>query len=91
MDITRLLARDGNKCQLCGGTLDRHIKDPDDPHYITFDHIVVPGEGGGDELANKQLAHSHCNQKRSNQPILPVEAFRSQVLGLAHGSEGAQP
>lgn len=36
LNVTRLLARDGAVCSLCDLPLDRSIKNPRDPMYITF-------------------------------------------------------
>jgi len=69
--ITRLMARDGSSCMLCGEPLDRHIKDESHDMYITFDHIKPSSKRGTDELANKQLAHRICNEERGNNPIMP--------------------
>lgn len=81
MTITRLMARDGGECRLCGEQLDRHIKDPNDPLFVTIDHILSPGDGGTEELANKQLAHRKCNITRGREPLMPTEEFRLLFLG----------
>lgn len=65
--ITRLMARDGQDCGLCGDPLDRHIDDPEDPRYVTFDHILPLSRGGPDRMDNMRLAHYHCNRARGNQ------------------------
>lgn len=69
MNITKLMARDGMYCKLCGQPLDRHIKDDRSPDYVTFDHIVPSSAGGLDDLSNLQLAHQSCNQARGNMSI----------------------
>lgn len=69
LKITKLMARDGECCMLCGQKLDRHIKDPNHDEYITFDHIDPESNGGWDDLSNLQLAHHRCNQKRGSKPL----------------------
>lgn len=71
--VTRIMARDGQNCMICGEQLDRRIRNETSPHYITFDHILPRSLGGGDELANKRLAHQRCNQDRGNDPITPAD------------------
>jgi 5-methylcytosine-specific restriction endonuclease McrA len=64
LNITRLMARDGDKCWWCGGPLDRALKDEYSKWYITFDHVVRQADGGEDKLANIKLAHQGCNNER---------------------------
>lgn len=71
--VTRLMARDGSNCTICGEPLDRKIEDPDDQRYITFDHIIPRSRGGLDTDSNKRLAHRACNEARGNDPI-PVDS-----------------
>lgn len=73
LDVTRLIARDGFACTICDLPLDRKIRNPRDPMYITFDHIVPRSHGGGERLENKRLAHSLCNSERGNDPVMPDE------------------
>lgn len=73
LNVTRLMARDGQHCQICYTPLDRRVRDGDDPNYITFDHIVPRSHGGRDDLGNLRLAHQHCNMLRGNDPILVSE------------------
>ncbi len=70
--VTQLMARDGMNCTICDLPLNRKIRDPRDPMYITFDHIIPRSKGGRDETSNKRLAHHCCNSERGNDPI-PVE------------------
>lgn len=67
--ITQLMARDGTCCALCGLPLDRHIKNPLDPQYITFDHLTPVSRGGTDDLDNLQLAHAACNHERGSDAL----------------------
>lgn len=75
--VTRLMARDGHNCTICDLPLDRHIRDPFDPMYITFDHIVPRSLGGLDSYANKRLAHQLCNGERGNDPVPVAEELRA--------------
>lgn len=67
--ITTLMARDGEKCMICGTELSRKVKDHDDRQYITFDHIVPRSKGGTGHYSNLRLAHQQCNNERGNDPI----------------------
>lgn len=71
--ITKLMARDGCNCKLCGEPLDRKIRDDKSPRYITFDHKLPRSKGGDDKIKNLQLAHQECNNARGNDPILPMD------------------
>jgi len=64
--ITRLMARDGTCCSLCGGELDRKLVDEIDPLYITFDHVVPLALGGADDERNMKLAHNACNNAKGD-------------------------
>ncbi len=69
LNVTRLLARDGDKCSICGEEMSRKIRDPEDDRYITFDHVLPVSAGGRDELSNLRLAHRRCNLLRGNAPV----------------------
>lgn len=71
--VTRLMARDGEACTICGAPLDRHNRDPESANYVTFDHITPRSRGGLDVLSNLRLAHRSCNLARGNDPIAPEE------------------
>jgi len=71
--VTKLMARDGTDCTICGSSLDRHLRKPNHPQYITFDHIIPRSSGGTDDFINIRLAHRRCNEERGNDPILPDE------------------
>lgn len=64
--ITKLMARDGDKCPFCKQLLDRHVKDEWSSFYITFDHIVPQSQGGTSHMDNLRLAHRWCNNDRGN-------------------------
>jgi len=53
----RVLARDGNVCQLCGGDVE-----PDDIH---LDHIKPWSKGGEHSVDNLQVTHSLCNMRKA--------------------------
>lgn len=67
------MARDGIECAICGEPLDRHLRDPQHPRYVTFDHIVPRAAGGVDRLDNLRLAHRSCNTARGCDPVMPEE------------------
>lgn len=66
LKITRLMARDGLDCALCGHALDRAVRDPEHRDYITFDHIQPQALAGVDEFSNVRLAHRGCNMLRGS-------------------------
>lgn len=69
LNVTRLMARDGNRCTICGEPLDRERRSSADPQRVSFDHILPRSHGGGSELANMRLAHAVCNSARGNDPL----------------------
>lgn len=88
--ITRLMARDGEYCQLCGDPLDRHIDDDMDPLFITFDHIVPASKGGTDDIRNLQLAHKSCNEARGNMHVFEYkERWQNGIAGALKASARA--
>lgn len=50
---SRVIERDGRRCQLCGSTDD-----------LCIDHIVPVSKGGGDELDNLQVLCRSCNSRK---------------------------
>ncbi len=52
----KLLARDGNKCYICGVVLN---------DSMTIDHIIGRGEGGSNSQDNLRLSCYNCNNKKS--------------------------
>jgi 5-methylcytosine-specific restriction endonuclease McrA len=62
-----LADRDGHRCGLCGDPLDLAVKHPD-PAYASIDHVVPLAQGGGNDLANLQLAHLRCNLSKRDRP-----------------------
>lgn len=53
--IAALLARDGDRCWICGQKLGDNV---------TFDHYIPRSKGGVNALSNLRLAHRKCNHKR---------------------------
>lgn len=70
LDITRLMARDGDGCSICGSRLDRSVREVNHPRCISFDHILPRSRGGTTELSNLRLAHRDCNSARGNDPLV---------------------
>ncbi len=57
--------RDGWRCQICGGTVEKRAKVPH-PKAPTLDHIIPVSLGGAHTRQNLRLAHFLCNSKRGN-------------------------
>lgn len=68
--VTRLMARDGRNCMICGEPLDRHLRDFNHDRYITFDHVMTRSAGGLSKFDNLRLAHQRCNRERGNDPLI---------------------
>lgn len=66
-DERSLLRRDGCGCFLCWEPLG------DD---ITVEHLVPVNAGGTNHLANKALAHSHCNSKMGHLSLMEKVRMR---------------
>lgn len=58
--------RDGWRCQICGGQVDKRSKVPH-PKAPTMDHIIPVSLGGPHTRQNLRLAHFLCNSKRGNR------------------------
>lgn len=58
----RIIKRDGVLCAICGEPFTAE-------RMYTFDHIEPKIHGGDMTVANLQLAHKTCNQKRGSQPV----------------------
>lgn len=65
--------RDGGRCALCLGDVDRTIRWPDG-RAASIDHIVPVSRGGTDGSSNVQLAHLVCNIRKNDK--LPGESKR---------------
>lgn len=66
--LNDIYLRDGGKCQLCGGRIDRKIKPPH-PMSLTLDHIIPLVRGGLHEPSNVQISHFGCNSKKGGKLI----------------------
>lgn len=80
LQITRLMARDGSDCSICGTELNR--REPEqwsNPSAISFDHILPRSAGGLSDLANLRLAHRRCNMERGNDPLVEDENAPTEV------------
>lgn len=55
--------RDGWRCYLCGGLVDRHAPRTH-PKGATIDHVVPLSLGGTDTPDNVATAHGHCNNEK---------------------------
>lgn len=69
--VAALLARDGDDCFLCGQSLG------DD---ITEEHLVPLTSGGTNHIANKALAHGHCNARMSHLSLMEKIGMREQMI-----------
>jgi 5-methylcytosine-specific restriction endonuclease McrA len=67
--ITKLIARDGMECSICGIPMNRKIEAPGRGDAISFDHIIPRSEGGSDRIENLRLAHRACNSIRGVDPV----------------------
>jgi 5-methylcytosine-specific restriction endonuclease McrA len=63
IDHDAVFARDGFKCQICGGRLAMKQTYPH-PKSPSLDHIIPLSRGGAHDLANVQAAHLVCNQRK---------------------------
>lgn len=62
---TKVFRRDGWRCGICQGKIDRRLKHPH-PMSATLDHIVPMSEGGPHRYENVQAAHWLCNISKGN-------------------------
>jgi hypothetical protein len=62
--LAYIAGRDGWRCHLCLGKVDRHLVCPD-PLSPSIDHLVPISDGGSDDPENLRLAHFGCNSSRS--------------------------
>lgn len=63
--ITRLIARDGDRCAICAGRLDRY-ESTGSAEAVTVDHKIPISHGGRSDMGNLRLAHRKCNQDRGD-------------------------
>ena len=65
--VAKLRHRDGDDCAICGEPIDFTLPPSPAPQRsmnATIDHRVSRADGGRDSLANLQLAHGRCNQRK---------------------------
>lgn len=64
--LSKLIERDGNTCQICGGQCDATDLryGSSGPLYPSIDHIKPIAKGGSHTWDNVQLAHMICNSKK---------------------------
>lgn len=69
--VDKLVERDDNTCQICGGTcnIDDKAYGHFGPTYPTIDHIVPMSKGGGHTWENVQLAHARCNILKHDKAV----------------------
>lgn len=85
--IKKLIKRDKNICQICGGycdASDNRWGEHFGPLYPTIDHIIAMVNGGGHTWGNVQLAHAICNSTKRD---LTEKELTSEVI--AHAKEQA--
>lgn len=63
VEMSALLQRDGNTCQLCMLPVKLDAAFPD-PHFPTVDHVIPLIRGGEHSYANTQVAHYLCNVQK---------------------------
>lgn len=67
---TEIFQRDGWRCGICGGKVNKKKKYPD-PLSASIDHIIPLSRGGCDTEDNVQLSHLKCNVSKSNSQFIP--------------------
>lgn len=68
-----LLARDGDRCWLCGFQLG------DD---MSIEHLCSVIDGGPNHLSNKVLTHQDCNQRLGHQAVAEKVRMREREQGM---------
>jgi len=68
IDVADIYQRDGWKCGICGGRIDRRTKAPH-PRSASLDHIVPLSKGGGHVRRNVQAVHLACNTLKGNDAV----------------------
>jgi 5-methylcytosine-specific restriction endonuclease McrA len=64
----RLVARDGDRCHICGVHTST-LLGPLDDNYPTVDHLVPIAAGGTDTMDNCKVACRRCNISRGAGPV----------------------
>lgn len=68
-----LLRTQGNRCHLCGQTMDLTKGTKGSPWTVSIDHVLPLSLGGLDCRTNVKLAHSRCNIKKHNRTMAELE------------------
>lgn len=66
LSLSELGDRDGWRCGICGGRIDRSKQHPD-PLSMSVDHIVPVALFGTNENENLQAAHLRCNLAKGHR------------------------
>ena len=67
-DEHAIFERDGWRCHLCGGRIDRRTKFPH-PRSASLDHVVPLARGGGHSPNNLRCAHLGCNSRKGDRAV----------------------
>jgi len=65
VSIIQIYARDGRRCHLCLGRMDKADR--------SIDHLIPVCRGGAHARWNLMAAHLACNKRRGTRQILPTE------------------
>jgi|ERR1700733_3970001 len=63
----RLAEAQNWRCCYCGGRMDGRGTSPDAP---TFEHVIPRSKGGPDTISNLVIAHTRCNVRRGDRPLM---------------------
>jgi HNH endonuclease len=63
VDAARVFERDGWRCGICNGRVDKRLKFPHGKS-ASLDHIIPISRGGAHLYSNVQCAHLSCNKKK---------------------------
>lgn len=80
--VNALLARDGESCFYCGGSLGEDI---------TVEHLVARASGGPEHIANMVLAHAQCNHGAGTLSAFEKIKLRERsIYADHHSTQGEQ-
>lgn len=65
-DAWEIADRDGWRCHLCGGQVDRALAYPD-PASKSVDHVIPLSKGGSHTRANVAITHLICNTRKKDR------------------------
>lgn len=75
--VSRLRARDGDHCWLCGKPMD-FAAEPNSPSSWSIEHLLAKGHGGTEKMENLVLCHPPCNRQLANKPVVAKVAMREK-------------